>query len=279
MTRTPTRNAYGLQEYALLELTGEDRLEWLQGQATADVAVLLPGTRRSFCFVEPTGGLLAAFDAWAQRDRILLTTERTRVAAALERIERMTIMEDVAARDLEWHGRLIPASEAPAEAEDPHALRLPSTRLGEEAWEVWTPGEPDGSEVADPEAFEAARIAAGVPRWGFDMGPRTLPPELGPDFESRHVSYDKGCYTGQEVLMRLHARGHTNRTWVGLIADAPLARGAEVVVAGRVVGVTGSASGSTAAATLRNEAAAPGTRVLVGGVEAEVRAMPLFRRA
>ena len=118
--------------------------------------------------------MLAVIDAWAFSDRIVMLTERERVSAVLERIERMTILEDVTAR----------------EAED-----VPETVRNSLSWL------PKG----DPELAEASRIVAGVPRWGADMGPRTLPPELGPAFEASHISYRKGCYTGQEVLMRMHS--------------------------------------------------------------------------
>lgn len=225
---------------ALIELTGDDRLEWLQGQATNDVRCLIPGSSLSFCFCEPTGQLVAVLDAWAFEDRILMATAHERAAAVLERIERMTILEDVVAREV--------ASE-------------PSKSVSDEA--------------------EARRIAAGVPKWGADMGPRTLPPELGPDFEARHVSYEKGCYTGQEVLMRMQSRGHTNRTWIGLIADAPLTAGERVLHEGKEVGRVSSASpyplevGFVAAAVLRNEATAEGVVVEVGGGKAEVRRMPI----
>ncbi len=249
-------------ELAAIELLGDDRLEWLQGQATNDVGSLKPGERVAFCFCEPTGQILAVIDAWAFDDRIVLVTERERASAVLERVERMTILEDVVARE---------AENIPANVRE-FLARFPKDH---------------------PEASEASRIAAGVPRWGFDMGPRTLPPELGPTFEADHVSYRKGCYTGQEVLMRMHSRGHTNRTWVGLVADRPMTVGAEATLEGQEVGRVTSASSATlhsenpaspdaegatlyvAAATLRNEATSAGTTVLVGDVEATVRTMPI----
>jgi folate-binding protein YgfZ len=246
-------------DFGLIELRGDDRLEWLQGQATNDVAGLRPGGHVAFCLCEPTGQLLAVLDAWAFEDRIVLRTERERIPAVLERVETMTILEDVAARETD---------------DVPEAVREAAARLAD----------------PDPERAEARRIASGVPRWGADMGPRTLPPELGPAFEAAHVSYRKGCYTGQEVLMRMHSRGHTNRTWVGLVADRPMRPGEPVVSEGKEVGRIASASPAAialdgapaepryvAAATLRNEAASEGARVRVGGVEAEVRTMPMLR--
>ncbi|MFX6234584.1 tRNA-modifying protein YgfZ, partial [Acinetobacter baumannii] len=70
--------------------------------------------------------------------------------------------------------------------------------------------------------MDQLELRAGNPRLGGDTTQKTLPPELGPAFESRTVSYTKGCYMGQEVLMRIHSRGHTNRTWVCLTSAEPL---------------------------------------------------------
>lgn len=273
--------AFPLDEHALLELTGEDRLEWLQGQVTDDVRGLTEGKNRSFCFVEPTGQLLAVVDAWALEDRILMVTSRGCVDAVLERVERMTILEDVSTRALSpaLSGFSIQGPEA---TEPTSGLVLKSDRTGRGGWDVW--GTPPVIEAVASLVPEVARIEAGIPKWGVDMGPRTLPAELGPAFEARHVDYDKGCYTGQEILMRMHSRGHTNRTWVGLLGAEPMAAGAEVVsgegIVGRVSSVAVSPQfGPIAAATLRNEATAEGTRVTVGGVEAEVREMPILRAA
>lgn len=297
-----------LSAWSLLELTGEDRKGWLQGQATNEIKTLTPGSGRSFCLCEPTGGLLAVVDAWALPDRIVMTTERARAASVLDRVERMTILEDVAARDLS-EKRVAFSIQGPAASRElSEMLTLPtldagtaplagseawvlrSRRTGMGGWDVWLPASAEEARAtltrtfsqANSETFEAARLEAGVPRWGEDMGPRTLPPELGSAFESRHVSYSKGCYTGQEVLMRLHSRGHTNRTWVGLVAEKPLEIGATVLHRGKGVGTVTSAAvspdfGPIAAAVLRNEATLPGEPVKVGEVEAEVRPMPILR--
>lgn len=272
--------SFPLSDDALLELTGDDRTEWLQGQATNDVRLLKPRGRLSFLFCEPTGQLLAILEAWAFDDRIVMSTARERVSAVLDRVESMTILEDVAAREIPGAGLWL--SDAPPEGP---WLALPSGRTAEGGWDVWG-AEADLrrlAEQAEPVDSEPLRIAAGVPKWGVDAGPRTLPAELGPAFERAHVSYAKGCYTGQEVLMRMHTRGHANRTWVGLVADEALVVGEPVFFSEREVGRVTSAAALPdqylGAAMLRNEAAAEGTAVRVGGARAEVRTMPLVRTA
>jgi folate-binding protein YgfZ len=68
-----------------------------------------------------------------------------------------------------------------------------------------------GATPADAETWRALRVAAGWPEWGADMDENTLPQEA--NLDALHgISYDKGCYIGQETVARIHFRGHVNRT-------------------------------------------------------------------
>src|SRR5690606_34980920 len=87
------------------------------------------------------------------------------------------------------------------------------------------------------DAFNVARLEAENPKYGTDMDAKTLPPEMGPYFVSRTVSYTKGCYTGQEVLQRIHSRGHTNKTWMGIYCDGPVSAEDKVFSGNKEVGV------------------------------------------
>jgi tRNA-modifying protein YgfZ len=127
---------------------------------------------------------------------------------------------------------------------------------------------------------EAARIVAGRPRWGVDLDDGTIPQEARLDALGA-ISFDKGCYTGQEVVARLHFRGHVNRRLVMLSAPAaaPLPFGAEVKSAeGNVVGDVRSSTRvppdrCVAIAMVRREVP-DGARVLVNDVEVAVEAIP-----
>jgi folate-binding protein YgfZ len=92
-------------------------------------------------------------------------------------------------------------------------------------------------------AFETARIEAGLPRYGADMDETNLPLECG--IEARAISYNKGCYLGQEVINRIHSIGHVNRQLRGLrLADdlpALPARGDKLFKAGKEAGYITSA--------------------------------------
>ena len=87
--------------------------------------------------------------------------------------------------------------------------------------------------------LEARRVAAGVPRWGREIDDRVLPAEAGLD--ATHISFEKGCYPGQEPVARLHFRGHPNRSLRVLQLDRVPEYDAELVHDGKVVGRVTSA--------------------------------------
>ena len=67
-----------------------------------------------------------------------------------------------------------------------------------------------GAAPADPDAYEAVRVRAGVPRFGADLTPENFPGEAG--VLDRAVDFGKGCYPGQETVARMRYRGHPNKT-------------------------------------------------------------------
>jgi tRNA-modifying protein YgfZ len=117
-----------------------------------------------------------------------------------------------------------------------------------------------GATAASAEVYAVARIEAGFPEWGVDMNEDTLAQEANLD-ELGAISYSKGCYIGQEVVARIHFRGHVNRTLRRITFDADKVppRGAELMDAsGKTVGDTRSAAvspraGGVAIAMVRRE--------------------------
>ena len=121
------------------------------------------------------------------------------------------------------------AAAVPGEAAEEAVVDLPGlaegafavfTRItGEPGWDVFVPAaerdrvvgalESAGARAADPEVLEALRVAAGRPRWGRELSPEVIPLEAG--LLDRAISQGKGCYTGQEVIVRILHRGHVNR--------------------------------------------------------------------
>src|ERR1051326_7882079 len=87
-------------DISIIEIRGEDRKGWLQGQATNDLKQLDIGASSAFCLCSPTGQILSICDIWGLRDRFVLTCATSTAAAFLGRVEQMVVLEDVQANDI-----------------------------------------------------------------------------------------------------------------------------------------------------------------------------------
>ncbi len=256
-------------------LSGVDRLEWLQGQATCDVRKLGPGSPLLGCFVSPTGQLQAECRIYDRGEVTWVVCEPGEVLKA--RADDFVIMEDVG---LELLSSGLWSIQGPDVGSLEVEGALPANRLYEGGLDL-SGSCPTEVSVASFESFLCASLELGIPLVGVDSDDRTLPPELGLGFERSHVAYDKGCYQGQEVLQRIHSRGHTNKSWFVLKCGSLATPGSAVTsLEGRAVGtVTRSATsprfGHLAGAMAKNEYAAPGSRLLIGTEEVVACAFPL----
>lgn len=149
---------------------------------------------------------------------------------------------------------------------------------------VWRLAVDSGAEPAGLAAWEVARVEAGRPEWGLDIDDSTIPQEANLD-ELHAISYTKGCYTGQEVVARVHFRGHVNRHLRGLRAagaDPPVTGGQLVDESGKLVGdvrsgVSSPRLGGIALGMIRREVepgAALSVRSEAGESRADVSALP-----
>lgn len=134
-----------------------------------------------------------------------------------------------------------------------------------------------GASPGEEGDLHAARLLSGWPALGAEIDERTLPQEVRYD-EIGGVSYTKGCYTGQETVARLHFRGHTNRELRGLRwSDAEPLDGRAVALGDKDVGSVRSTLSledrMLGLGMLRREVG-PGERVVAGGREARVVAVP-----
>jgi folate-binding protein YgfZ len=137
-----------------------------------------------------------------------------------------------------------------------------------------------GATVVSSEALHAARIGAGYPLFGVDMTSDTIPLEAG--IEERAISFTKGCFVGQEVVIRVLHRGggRVAKKLVGLRLAGPVKVGAKVSSAEREIGVVTSAAesaalGAIALGYVRRDFTSPGTVVQVTGTGATVTALPM----
>lgn len=122
-------------------------------------------------------------------------------------------------------------------------LFVPNNSLGAVADKLIAAAKQIGGRAIGWQAFETARIEAGIPRFGADMDETNIPLECG--IERRAVTYNKGCYIGQEVINRIHSVGHVNRELRGLRLANDLKtlpqRGDKLFHAGKEVGYVTSA--------------------------------------
>lgn len=250
-----------LEDRAVLVATGADRVEFLQGMLTNDVARLGAGEACPALLLTIQGRVTAAADVLCFDDALWLVVDAAVVDATLEALERLIVADDVEiVRDDGW-GLLAlvgpqaarPLGDVPAPAPWHHGVAtidgvrahlLRGAPLGDDDLTLVVPAAAaarvhaalvaGGARPCGAAAYEARRIALGVPRVGVDMGADTLAIEMP---VATRISDRKGCYLGQEVVARGTSRGQVNRRLCGLVfAGEPPAAGAVLVAEGREVG-------------------------------------------
>jgi folate-binding protein YgfZ len=304
-------------------LAGADRASFLQGLLTNDVAALKRGQGCYAAYLTPQGRMIADMHVYELGDRILLTAAGELKEPLLQRLDQSLFSEDVQLRDVTGAyaqvaivgpeavslvGRVATGIESDVLTALPEHGNVSARFEGETAIVTRTgdAGEPGfdlfvdrakmerlvaaaaaaGAVPLDAADAEAIRIEAGIPLFHRDMDEQTIPLEAG--LETRAISFSKGCYVGQEVVIRVLHRGHGRvaRKLAGLVLEggAAPAAGTPVRAADREVGHVTSAAMSPALgrpialAYLHSDFLAPGTAVTVAGVSGEVRELPFIRR-
>ena len=258
----------------LLRLSGADRLRFLNGQVTQDLKKLIPGSAIRSAIITSKGRLEADLHIAATPDSLLIETDFSLRESIRSRIEKFIVADDVTVEDISSSYTLAhfptltsPPSHAPADA-----LHFLCPRFREPGIDLWLPSTSSWKPAASPlPDWEPLRIARGLPLWGVDVGPDTLPPEAG--FESDAISSTKGCYIGQEVISRLRSVGHVNRHLCVLgTSDTAAKRMGECTTSdGLVVGKMSSLAsdvnlpGLVALAMIKREHAIVGNSVLAEG--------------
>jgi folate-binding protein YgfZ len=274
-----------------LLVTGHDRGAYLQGLLTNDVAALTPGEGCYAAMLTAQGRMISDMYVDEIGDAMLLRLPVALTTQIREHLDRFIFAEDVQISDVSSAKAQIGIYGPLATEVGSHASRalrlaaddLPGVALviDTDAVEAVVQGlNAAGAIEATADEFEIARIEAAVPRFGVDMDTETIPLEAG--IEDRAISRTKGCYVGQEVIVRVldRGRGRVARRLVQLAFDAgaPVpVHGATVHAAGRDVGHITSAVYSPrfgcviALGYVRREFATDGTTVIVDGIPATVR--------
>ena len=281
-----------------LVLRGSDRLAYLHGLLSNDVLTLTPGEWRYATLLTPQGRMLSDMRVFELGEYTLVDLPVETTAAIREHLDKFIITEDVSVEDVtdQWAqvGLYGPQAGAIVETIRGTALALlhtlPSDDLGVEGVDLIAAR--DGAEAlvealvkagaapASLEDLEVTRIEAGIPRFPVDMDTTTIPLEAG--IEDRAISLTKGCYVGQEVIVRVLHRGggRVAKKLVRLRAgDLPLATGDTVSASGREIGRITSAAFSPQAQQwialgyVQRDFVEPGTAVEVATQAGPARAV------
>ncbi|HKY19671.1 MAG TPA: glycine cleavage T C-terminal barrel domain-containing protein [Vicinamibacterales bacterium] len=293
-------------------LTGSDRASFLHGLLTNDITRLVPGTGTYAAYLTPQGRMISDMRVIETGDSLLLDVEASVVGQLAERLEKLIFSEDVAVlnataslAEFGIHGasaddviQRVAGHDVSAlvhqydnarvtiAASDATVVRDDS--LGLLGFDIYVPSShadrvraaflAAGASEAEEGTAEALRIEAGRPRFGVDMGTETIPLEAG--IEDRAISFTKGCYVGQEVIIRVMHRGHGRvaRRLVRLIlaGGAVPSRGDKIFAGDQPVGdVTSAAVSPRTAAPIamgyvHRDHAAPGTELSIGSSKAVV---------
>lgn len=286
------------QQSGLIAVWGKEAVQFLDGMITNDVKTLEDGKQMLAAFPNAQGRLLAVVRVLRQGERFLIETEEATREKVYQNLFRFTFAGDFFVEDLtenfryfEMFGDCDRASllMSGSFTEKPNMFEGRSIGIFTPAAsaDVFRNGlrELEGVRI-DDELYETLRIESGVPRYGVDMDENTIVPELGLD---GLISYSKGCYIGQEIIARIHFRGHVAKQLTGLASESPPVRdglkpGAELTAAegknaGRVTSMTFSPSlGSTIAlAFVRYDYLRAGTELYADDAPARVTELPFIR--
>jgi folate-binding protein YgfZ len=319
------RRAAGLLDRSArgrIVVSGADRATYLQGLLTNDIVALKPGEGCYSAYLTAQGRMIADLFVYELGDVMLLTVSGDVKATVLTRLDQFIFSEDVALGDVTetfaQYAVIGPGAAAvvagvlddgsvDALSALPEHGNLRTTAAGHPVIvaRVTDTGEPGfdlfveraqgdvvfgrlqaaGAATLDAETADAVRIESGVPVFHRDMDEETIPLEAG--IEGRAISLTKGCYVGQEVIIRVLHRGHGRvaRRLVGLQISGDVAPAAAAVIRsgdreiGHVTSATMSPAlgGVIALAYVQRDFVEPGTAVAVEGVPAVVSALPFVK--
>jgi len=244
-------NIVRLPERGVVEISGADRVVFLQGLVSNDVAKAVPGHAVWSALLTPQGKWLADFFVLAEPEVLLLDCERAHAEMIVKLLSRYRLRAKVALRDASDEWNVYAAWGAAPEVAG--AVIAADPRLEGAGWRVLstTPI----ADTATEAAWHAHRIGLGLPDGSRDMeAEKSVLLEAGFD-ELHGVSWTKGCYMGQELTARTKHRGLVKRRLVPVQIDGPMpAPGTPVLRDGIDVGTLRTGVDGIALALLRVEA-------------------------
>jgi folate-binding protein YgfZ len=237
---------------AHLSFTGPDRVRYLNAILTNNIKDLTAGQGNVSLLLNPQGHILAEIETYAFADKLFCVSYAMIRERLIEWLDKYIIMDDVTMTDeTERYGTLaLEGPKAAAVAREVSGVdianlaelsshdgavgsipcrivkRSPGGIAGaefvaergrlEELWQVLADAaRKHGGGPLGYSALSALRLAQGVAWFGYDFGEKQIPHEAG--LQDSHISYTKGCYTGQEIVERVRSRGQVNRQRIQLV--------------------------------------------------------------
>src|ERR1700728_1602892 len=273
-----------LPDRGVVKVTGADARNFLNGLITTDLTLLQPGLARFAALLTPQGKITTDFliteAPSGHGGGLLIDCPRALAQGLADKLGFYKLRAKVVVENVSdslgvlaaWDGDL---------AMKPH-LAFADARNPTLGWRILVPQELAqkaadliGADIVDSTAYDAHRIACGVPRGGLDfMYGDAFPHETNMD-RLHGVDFDKGCYVGQEVVSRMQHRGTARTRTVRVLLDGPAPEPGSTILAGdKAVGTMGSAADHHALALIRidraNEALEAGTPLTAGGLSIHI---------
>jgi folate-binding protein YgfZ len=269
-----------LADRSVVKVSGEDARNFLNGLVTTDMTQLAPGLGRFGALLTPQGKIVVDFlnteAPSGHGGGFLLDCPRPLAQGLASKLGFYKLRAKVAVENLSENLGVIAAWDGEPAMKPDLAFADPrDTALG---WRILAPqdlaekvSDLIGADLLDSTAYEAHRIATGVPRGGLDfIYGDAFPHETNMD-RLHGVDFDKGCYVGQEVVSRMQHRGTARtRTVRVTLEGAPPEAGTTVLAGDKQVGTMGSTSGSNGLALIRtdrvSDALEAGATLTAGGL-------------
>jgi len=248
---------------AYLDFTGPDRVRYLNAILTNNIKDLRENHGTVSLFLNPQGRILAEIETYDLPDKLFCVSYASIREPLIAALDKYIIMDDVTLTDrtgdfatLALEGPkaalvaeeltgIDPADLAELETRLVSVQRIPC-RLGkrslggtasaeflvdrahaESLWKILLEAtRKHGGGPAGYQALSATRLEQGIPWYSYDFGDKQIPHEAG--LQDSHISYTKGCYTGQEIVERVRSRGQVNRVRVTLKYDLAAPAGTSI---------------------------------------------------
>jgi len=266
---------------------------FLNGLLTNDIKNATADSWLPAVFPTVQGRLIGAVRILRDDDGFLFDTEIPAHDAVLKTISRFTLAGDFKVSDVsnEIAMLTVQGRRAREVIKDVDARMVRATHTGEDGFDLLVNTDERealveqliaaGAQPVSPDVFETLRIEAGIPRQGQDMDETNVVLEANLD---EAISYTKGCYVGQEIIIRIKHRGHVAKKLSGIRFHEPVEPGETINSQdGKEIGRVTSATYSPelespiALGYLRYEYLAPGTTVKVDDVSGTVVELPFVR--